>query len=52
MSGALGHGQFDERDQELERLRGLVRDLELEARGWRQRRVRDNRERRDGGMGN
>ena len=34
MSGASGHGQFDERDQELERLRRLVRDLELEARGW------------------
>ena len=34
MSGASGHGQFDERDQELERLRRLVRDLELEARSW------------------
>ena len=33
ISGALGHGQFDERDKELERLRKLVRDLELEARG-------------------
>ena len=35
MSSASGHGQFDERDQELERLSRLVRDLELEARGWR-----------------
>ena len=32
MSGASGHGQFNKRDQELERLRKLVRDLELEAR--------------------
>ena len=52
MSGASRHGQFDERDQELERLRRLVRDLELEARGWCQRRDRDNREMRDGSMGN
>ena len=35
MSNASGHGQRDERDQELERLHRLVRDLELEARGWR-----------------
>ena len=33
MSGAFGHGQYDERDKELERLRRLVRDLKLEARG-------------------
>ena len=33
ISGASGNGQFDERDQKLERLRRLVRDLELEARG-------------------
>ena len=38
MSGASGHGQRDGRDQELERLRRLVRDLEFEARDWRQRR--------------
>ena len=38
MSGASGHGQHNKRDQELERFRKLVRDLELEARGWRQRR--------------
>ena len=42
MSGASGHGQFDERDEELKRLRKLVRDLELEARGRRWRRDRDN----------
>jgi len=35
MSGASGYGQFNERDEELERLRKLVRDLELEARGRR-----------------
>ena len=33
MSGASGHGQFDERDKELERLRRLMRDLELEVKG-------------------
>ena len=33
MSGASGHGQRDGRDQELERLYRLVRDLELEAKG-------------------
>jgi len=33
MSGALGHGQFDKRDEELGWLRRLVRDLEVEARG-------------------
>ena len=42
MSGALGHGQFDEKDEELERLRKLVRDLELEAKGKHRRRDRDN----------
>ena len=34
---ASGHRLLDERDEELERLRRLVRDLELEARD-RQRR--------------
>ena len=52
MSGASRRGQLDERDQELEWLRRLVRDLKLEARGWYQRRDRDNRERRDGSVGN
>ena len=42
ISGASGHGQFDERDEELERLRRLVRDLELEARGGHQRMDRDD----------
>ena len=42
MSGASGHGQHDERHQELKQLRRLVRDLELETRGWCQRRDRDN----------
>ena len=35
MLGASEHGQLDGRDQELERLRRLVRNLELEARGRR-----------------
>ena len=35
MSGASGHGERDDRDGELERLRRLVVDLELEARGRR-----------------
>ena len=52
MSGASRRGQLDERDQELEWLCRLVRDLKLEARGWYQRRDRDNRERRDGSVGN
>ena len=52
MSGTSGHGQRDGRDQELERLCRLVRDLELEARGWHLRRNRNNRERRDDSMGN
>ena len=33
ISGALRHEQFEERDQEMERLRRLMRDLELEAKG-------------------
>ena len=44
MSGASGYGQFDERDEELEWLRKLVRDLELEAKGKRQREDQDNQE--------
>ena len=50
--GALGHEQFKERDQEVEQLHRLVRDLELEARGKRQRRNREEQERRDGSVGN
>ena len=52
ISSVSGHGQFDERDQEVEWLRRLVRDLELEARGRCQRKDRDNQERRDGSVGN
>ena len=33
VSDASGHKQLDERDEELERLHRLVRDLELKARG-------------------
>ena len=46
MLGASGHESFDRRDEELERLRRLVRDLEFEARGrhWR----RDHKERAKG----
>ena len=44
MLGASGYGQFDEREEELERLHKLVRDLELEARGRRPRGNRDNQE--------
>ena len=35
VSGVSGHRQYDDRDRELERLRRLVMDLELEARGRR-----------------
>ena len=52
ISRASGHGQFEERDQKVEQLRKLVRDLELEARGRHQRRDRDNREIRDGSVEN
>ena len=38
MSGAFGHKRPDRRDKELECLRRLVRELESEARGRRQRR--------------
>ena len=44
VSGASGHKQFDKKDEELERLRKLVKGLELEARGGHRRRDRDNRE--------
>ena len=42
LSGSLWHDHFDKRDKELECLRRLARDLELEARGrcWR----RDHKE--------
>ena len=41
ISGASGHRQFNKKDEELERLHRLVRDLELEVRGEHQRRDRD-----------
>ena len=51
MSNALGRNRFDRRDEELkgrdeelERLDRLVRDLELEARGRHQRRDHEERE--------
>ena len=43
MSGASGHERFDRRDEELERLRRLVRDLGFEARGRCRRRDRKER---------
>ena len=47
-----GTGKFDERDEELEWLHRLVRDLELKARGRHQRRDRDDQERGVGSEGN
>ena len=44
MSGALGHRQFDEKEEELKHLCKLVRDLELEAGGRHRRRDQNNRE--------
>ena len=38
MLDASRHERFDRRDEELKRLHRLERDLELEARGSRQRR--------------
>ena len=52
VSSATGHRQREERDGELERLRKLVRDLELEARGRHRRRDRDDQERRVDSGGN
>ena len=49
MSGALGHEQFDKQDEELEQLRRLVRDLELEVRGRRRRRDREEESASGGG---
>ena len=49
MSGASGHERPDRRDEELEHLRRLVRKLELEAQGKRQR--RDQRELVEGLVG-
>ncbi|KAL0007742.1 hypothetical protein SO802_009244 [Lithocarpus litseifolius] len=49
VSGATEHKQFDERDEELERLRRLVRNLELEAEGGCRRENQERRERMPGG---
>ena len=46
MSGASGHECPDRRDEELKRLRRLVRELELEARG--RRRKRNHKEHAEG----
>ena len=43
MSGASGLERFDRRNEELECLRRLVRDLELEAKGGNRRRDREER---------
>ena len=43
VSGVSRHGQYDDRDRELEWLRRLVMDLELEARGRCQERDRHHR---------
>ena len=50
VSGATENRQPDERDEELERLRRLVRDLELEAEAGRQRKNLDRRGRMLGGV--
>ena len=41
LSGASGHERFDRKDEKLECLHRLVRDLELEAKGKRRRRDRE-----------
>ncbi|XP_023895031.2 uncharacterized protein LOC112006941 [Quercus suber] len=52
-SVASGHRLRDDRDEELERLRRLVRDLELEAENMHHRRARDDqRGRPDAGENN
>ena len=47
VSGVSAHRQYDDRDRELERLRRLIMDLELEARGRRQERNHNPRQRRN-----
>ena len=58
MSGASGRNYFDRQDEELDRrvkelecLRRLVRDLELEARGRHRRRDHDERGEGSASMG-
>ena len=45
--GATGYDQHEKKDQEIKRLRTLVKDFELKERNRRQRRNQDNQERRD-----
>ena len=52
MPAAARHRQFDKRDEELERLRRLVRDLEVEAKGKNWRVDRGNQEKRSNSEGN
>ena len=52
VSGATGHRQREERDEELEQLCKLVRGLELEVRSRCQRRDKDDQEREVGNRGN
>ena len=49
VSGVSAHRQYDDRDRELEWLRRLLMDLELEARGRRQERNRNLQQRRTWG---
>ena len=51
MSGTSGYEHFEKRDEELERLHKLVRDLELEARCRRQKRDREERVERSASLG-
>ena len=46
----MEHERHKERDWEIERLRRLMRDFELEARNRRQRKDQKNRQRRDDNM--
>ena len=52
VSGATGHRQKEERDEEPKRLRRVIRGLELEVRGRRRRRDRDDQEREVDNEGN
>ena len=51
VSSAMEHERHDERDREIEWLRILVRDFELEARNRCQRRDQENQQRRDDNAG-
>ena len=47
VSGATRYDQHEKKDQEIDRLRRLVRDFELKERNRHQRRNQDDQERRD-----